>query len=115
MVLLASDAALDNQTEVRDVGVAMGLKLAGPVDPLSLALPPGSSSEVLGPQWQGHRRSSGGHWRFPSLLDEPQADPDHPALRVPVSLPANHLLGMRHGGSRGWGLGVVQATASEVY
>lgn len=51
MVLLASDAALDNQTEVRGFGLAMGQELAGLVcsAPLSLALPPGSSTEVLGP------------------------------------------------------------------
>lgn len=51
MLLLASDAALDNQTEVRAIGLAMGRELAGLVcpDPLSLALPPGSSTEILGP------------------------------------------------------------------
>lgn len=51
MVLLASDAALENQTEVRGRRLAMGPKLAGLVcpDPLTLALPLGSSTEVLGP------------------------------------------------------------------
>lgn len=47
MVLLVSDAALDNQTEVK----VIGRELAGLVCPAppSLALPPGSSTEVLGP------------------------------------------------------------------
>lgn len=51
MILLASDAALDNQTEVRVLRLAMGRELAGLVypAPLSLALSPGSSPEVLGP------------------------------------------------------------------
>lgn len=59
MALLASDAALENQTEVTAVGVGQGGKEAlapapAPPSPLTPDLPPGHPAEVPRAQRQRH-------------------------------------------------------------
>lgn len=95
VALLASDAALNNQTEVRtgQFSPTAGLRpspLTPEPGPMSLLLTPsrpspGRPAEVPGPQRHPHRCPAGGHRGLPPLLDEPETDPDHQALGVPVS------------------------------
>lgn len=88
VALLASDVALENQTEVRaaraGVGRAGG---APPLARLTRALRPGCPTEVPGPQRHHHQHPAHGHRGLPPLLDERQADPGHQARGVPVSQP----------------------------
>ena len=88
MTLLAPDGALENQTEVRVGGGVVGGRPSLILASLTPTLPAGHPAEVPGPQWHHHWCTARGHWGLSPLLDEPPADPGHPALRVPVSPPS---------------------------
>ena len=85
VTLLAPDGALENQTEVRVGWGVVGRRRSLILALLTPTLPAGHPAEVPGPQWHRHCCAARGHWGLSPLLDEPPADPGHPALRVPVS------------------------------